>query len=119
MPENAHLQASQFIFKAAGSREFVYGPHLMTSFEYIRRLVNNHERVNLVMSEKAQLLLETDHEEIFEDEWMQGGEEILEACTIQYRHEDVCYDDMAWDEKTHISLWELTETLRVQILGVE
>src|SRR3990167_460736 len=44
---------------------------------------------------------------------------MLDACTIKYCHEDVCSDNMAWDEKTHISIWEQTEPFRVKLIGVE
>merc|ERR1711879_63436 len=52
-------------------------------------------------------------------DWMQGGEEILDACAVQYRHEDVCSENIPWEQKTHISLWELSENLRVKVIGVE
>ena len=44
---------------------------------------------------------------------------MLEACTIKYDHKEICSDDISWDQKTHISIWELCERIRIRVMGVE
>jgi hypothetical protein len=44
---------------------------------------------------------------------------MLDASTIQYNHQDLCSETLAWDQKTKISIWEVTHQLRVKIIGVE
>ena len=44
---------------------------------------------------------------------------MLEACTIKYDHFGICSENMTWDQKTHISIWEISEKFRIRILGVE
>lgn len=44
---------------------------------------------------------------------------MLEVCTIKYDHLEITSETNAWDQKTHISLWELNERFRIRIIGVE
>lgn len=69
--------ASDFVFKAAGIREFICGPTHFSSFEYIRKKISKQEKIELVLFERNSIITSQENKnETFDQEWMQGGEEV-------------------------------------------
>lgn len=53
-------KAEDWIFKATGTAEYLYGKHRMIDFEHIRRCLKRGERVELNLMDKQEVLDSTD-----------------------------------------------------------
>ena len=72
-----YKKSTDFVFKVAGLREFIYGDHFFYSFEYIRRKLAKNEKIELVLTERTAVDIGDDEDEVLEEQWQQGGEEVF------------------------------------------
>ena len=81
-------RASDFVFKAAGVREFICGPYTFTAFEYIRKKFTKQEKIELVMFERKHITIpnQDNLNEKHNADWMQGGEEVNFQLPIAFSH---------------------------------
>jgi len=49
---------NEWIFKASGSAEYLYGKHKMVDFEYVRRCLKKGQKVELTLMDKQSALEE-------------------------------------------------------------
>jgi len=111
-------QATDYVLKVAGLKEYIYGDHYFRSFEHVQRKLVKNEKIELVLVDSKEVLVPEEKEHHDGELWQQGGEEMLEATKVCYMH-DVVNADVPWDQKTHISLWEMERHFRVRVEGVE
>jgi hypothetical protein len=55
-----NTRSEDWIFKATGTEEYLYGKHKMQDFEHIRKCLKRGERVVLTLMDKAEVLANTD-----------------------------------------------------------
>ena len=65
------------MLKVAGAREFIFGSHFFSGFEYVRKKSAKKEKIELVLCERSSIVeFDPIEDEALEEQWQQGGDEV-------------------------------------------
>jgi phosphatidylinositol-4,5-bisphosphate 3-kinase len=105
-----------FLFKAYGSSEYMYGPHKLINFEHIRKCLTKGLKIELCLIEKKTIIEElggisNTPKEISYD--LSNFKQQLQ------KHENVKLESKQWNDMECISMWDLNRPFRIRIIGAD
>eukprot|EP01116_Phalansterium_solitarium_P018016 TRINITY_DN4609_c0_g1_i1.p1 TRINITY_DN4609_c0_g1~~TRINITY_DN4609_c0_g1_i1.p1 ORF type:complete len:1412 (-),score=535.42 TRINITY_DN4609_c0_g1_i1:565-4800(-) len=105
--------ASDFTLKVSGLAEYIDGQQPFHSFDYVRHCRAKNERPEVALVQRE--VSEDDEEEEF------PAKEFLEDpfSDLRYDHEEIHNHSKFWDQMTCFSIWDMTSTFRMRIVGVD
>jgi hypothetical protein len=115
-----------FVLKVQGIAEYIVGDIPLANFVSIRHCIVKNTRPKLVIVRRD---AEENYYSSFNGTKTEGTEQANpsnekeqdddELVDLRYDHETIASERNPWDQRTYISLFEMTRQCRVRILGVE
>ncbi|KAL9654688.1 hypothetical protein ABK040_006750 [Willaertia magna] len=105
-----------WVLKAAGTAEYMYGSNKMIEFDIIRKCMKKGVKPSLTLLDKETVKAELDPRDV-----------ILKTVSYDFKyereekllHDKVRFIGKDWAKMQSISLWDLVKNLRVKIVGVD
>ncbi|KAG2389032.1 hypothetical protein C9374_014432 [Naegleria lovaniensis] len=116
----AHQQKRKkedWVFKAAGTAEYMYGDYKMAQFDHIRKCMKKGVKPTLTLLDKETVKAELDPRDVTLKTVSYDFKH--EKDPKLYVHEEICYGKSDWSKMKHISLWDLVKCCRVKLIGVD
>lgn len=107
-----------WVFKATGAAEFVYGGVKMLDFEYVRKCLKQGKQPELTLVEKDVVLEETD-QTANELKTIDYDFNFSKDPNRGYDHDKIKFDVNNWENMEVISLWDLNRPLKVRVSGID
>lgn len=107
---------SDFVLKAKGIAEYIYGEHPLHKYDYVRSNLSTSKKIELTMVERQSAFdaKSDDAEECSAQEFFE-----VEDAGIRYSHDEIQTSAHSWDHLTCMSIWELKREFRVRLICVE
>lgn len=117
---NFNRNKDEWIFKATGTAEYLYGHHKMIEFEHIRRCMKKGVQVELSLMDRDEVVAELDPHDLalksisYDIEYSAEEEERAELD-----HDLIKFNPAEWHRTDRLSMWDLKQPFRVKIRGID
>ncbi len=104
-----------YVLKIVGFNDCVDGAEIMLEHEFLMKGVYQGEKPLLKLIPRPPPTPEPD-----EDEWGDDEDDVTSSVgTVLYSHKQLEERSLPWDQMTVISVWDMTQLLRVKVVGVD
>jgi phosphatidylinositol-4,5-bisphosphate 3-kinase len=110
-----------WVFKAQGAAEYIYGSNKMHEFDYIRRCLKKGQDVVLNLMDRDEILKEIDPYDAvlrtisYDFEYKSS----IEFKKREFHHDAIKFGRRSWNEMNCISMWDIQRPFRVKIYGLD
>jgi hypothetical protein len=121
---NAHKSnhsKEDWVFKAQGAAEYIYGSNKMLEFDYVRRCLKRGQEVVLNLMDRDEILREVDPHDVhlrtvsYDFEYQSSAENKKR----EYHHDAIKFGRKPWTEMNCISMWDIVRPFRIKVNGVD
>jgi hypothetical protein len=120
-PKAMGRAAHEFILKATGLAEYIYGAHLVHQFDFIRECIEKNKPIDLSLIPRSEVAVSAPaaSQQQGDDGSLEDETFLLDDPTPKYDHSEIKLGTKRWDQMEVISVWDLDMPFRFRVIGVE